>query len=204
MLPPLGSATFSPGHVFSGREYGSQTNSSPEISGIYVFAICSMTDFIVACAAATSGPSKRSFTTFSAVSAMNLTENPPSLVKELISAIRSFTLFSKASPPSRRLWFQYIVFVPGMQEVEAARSPPLFPSQRAGGAPAPYKRFAGGKILAEGEFTSPEHFNFPRNPKRRTRRFVVSFFLERATRLELASRHPANGSPPFAGALPHL
>ena len=88
--------------------------------------------------------------------------------------------------------------------MEAARSPPLFPSQRAGGAPAPYKRFAGGKILAEGEFTSPEHFNFPRNPKRRTRRFVVSFFLERATRLELASRHPANGSPPFAGALPHL
>ena len=123
MLPPLGSATFSPGHVFSGREYGSQTNSSPEISGIYVFAICSMTDFIVACAAATSGPSKRSFTTFSAVSATNLTENPPSLVKELISAIRSFTLFSKASPPSRRLWFQYIVFVPGMQEVEAASSP---------------------------------------------------------------------------------
>ena len=58
-----------------------------------------MVDFIVSCAAAASGPSKRSFTTFSAVSAMNLTENPPSLVKELISAIRSFTLFSKATPP---------------------------------------------------------------------------------------------------------
>ena len=28
--------------------------------------------------------------------------------------------------------------------------------------------------------------------------------MERATRLELASRHPANGSPPFAGTLPHL
>ena len=27
---------------------------------------------------------------------------------------------------------------------------PLFPTQRAGGAPAPYKRFAGGKTLAEG------------------------------------------------------
>ena len=58
--------------------------------------------------------------------------------------------------------------------------------------------------MAEAEFTSAEHFNFPRNPKRRTRRNVVSFFLERATRLELASRHPANGSPPFAGTLPHL
>ena len=40
--------------------------------------------------------------------------------------------------------------------------------------------------------------------KERTRLVVVSFFLERATRLELAYRHPANGSPPFAGALAHL
>ena len=40
--------------------------------------------------------------------------------------------------------------------------------------------------------------------KERTRLVVVSFFLERATRLELASRHPANGSPPFAGPLAHL
>ncbi|ERK61187.1 hypothetical protein HMPREF1545_01689 [Oscillibacter sp. KLE 1728] len=29
----------------------------------------------------------------------------------------------------------------------------------AGGAFAPYKRFATGKTLAQGEFTSPEHFN---------------------------------------------
>ena len=29
-------------------------------------------------------------------------------------------------------------------------------------------------------------------------------FLERATRLELASRHPTNGLRPFAGTLPHL
>ena len=58
--------------------------------------------------------------------------------------------------------------------------------------------------MAKAELTSAEHFNFPRNPKRRTRRNVVSFFLERATRLELATRHPANGSPPFAGTLPHL
>ena len=29
----------------------------------------------------------------------------------------------------------------------------------AGGAFAPYKRFAAGKTLAQGEFTSPEHFN---------------------------------------------
>ena len=28
--------------------------------------------------------------------------------------------------------------------------------------------------------------------------------LERATRLELASRHPTNGLRPFAGTLPHL
>ena len=40
--------------------------------------------------------------------------------------------------------------------------------------------------------------------KERTRLVVVSFFLERATRLELASRHPANGSPLFAGPLAHL
>ena len=30
------------------------------------------------------------------------------------------------------------------------------------------------------------------------------FTLERATRLELASRHPTNGLRPFAGTLPHL
>ncbi|MFR6095274.1 MAG: hypothetical protein ACLUIW_07915 [Dysosmobacter welbionis] len=29
----------------------------------------------------------------------------------------------------------------------------------AGGAFAPYKRFTTGKTLAQGEFTSPEHFN---------------------------------------------
>ncbi len=32
----------------------------------------------------------------------------------------------------------------------------------AGGAFAPYKRFATGKTLAQGEFTSPEHFNHRR------------------------------------------
>ena len=57
------------------------------------------------------------------------------------------------------------------------------------------KRRSAAALGAEmAEFTSPEHFIFPRNPKRRTRRNVVSFFLERATRLEPASRHPANGS----------
>ena len=224
MLPPLGSAAFSR-PCFSGREYSFQTNSSPEISGIYVFTICSMADFIVACAAATSGPSKRSFTIFSAVSAMNLTENPPSLVKELISAIRSFTLFSKASPPFRRLWFQYIVFVPGMQEVEAARSAPLFPSQRAGGAPAPYKRFAGGKTLADcarrrvsernrrsaaalgaemAEFISAEHFDSPRNPKGKDTLCSVSFPFGAGN--EARTRFPPSREwlLPFAGALAHL
>ena len=71
------------------------------------------------------------------------------------------------------------------------------PAQRAGGAPAPYKRFAGGKTLADcarrrvsernrrsaaalgaemAEFTSAEHWNHrrveraigPQNPKRKT------------------------------------
>ena len=37
-----------------------------------------------------------------------------------------------------------------------------------GGAFAPYKRFAAGKTLAEAEFTSAEHFKFPRYPKRNT------------------------------------
>jgi len=32
----------------------------------------------------------------------------------------------------------------------------------AGGAFAPYKRFATGKTLAQGEFTSPEHFSHRR------------------------------------------
>ena len=41
-------------------------------------------------------------------------------------------------------------------------------------------------------------------PKRRTRRLSCPSFWERATRLELASRHPANGWPPFAGPLPRL
>ena len=33
-----------------------------------------------------------------------------------------------------------------------------------GGAFVPYKRFAAGKTLAEAEFTSAEHFKFPRLP----------------------------------------
>ncbi len=61
--------------------------------------------------------------------------------------------------------------------VEAASSPPLFPAQRAGGAPAPCKRFAEGKTLAEAEFTSAEHFNFSRNPKKKNTTAVVSFFF---------------------------
>ena len=37
------------------------------------------------------------------------------------------------------------------------------PAQR-GGAFAPYKRFAAGKTLAQGEFIAPEHLNLPRIP----------------------------------------
>ena len=64
------------------------------------------------------------------------------------------------------------------------------PAQRAGGAPAPYKRFAGGKTLAEGEFTSPEHFNFPRNPKKKDTTAVMSFFFGAGN--EARTRFPAS------------
>ena len=43
------------------------------------------------------------------------------------------------------------------------------------------------KTLAEGEFTSPEHFNFPSESKKEVTTYVVTSFLERATRLELAT-----------------
>ena len=43
------------------------------------------------------------------------------------------------------------------------------------------------KTLAEGEFTSPEHFNFLLESKKEVTTYVVTSFLERATRLELAT-----------------
>ena len=43
------------------------------------------------------------------------------------------------------------------------------------------------KTLAESEFTSPEHFNFPPESKKKVTTYVVTSFLERATRLELAT-----------------
>ena len=43
------------------------------------------------------------------------------------------------------------------------------------------------KTLAEGEFTSPEHFNFLPESKKEVTTYVVTSFLERATRLELAA-----------------
>ena len=43
------------------------------------------------------------------------------------------------------------------------------------------------KTLAEGEFTSPEHFNFLPESKKEVTTYVVTSFLERATRLELAT-----------------
>ena len=48
------------------------------------------------------------------------------------------------------------------------------------------------KTLAQGEFTSPEHFNFSQESKKRGMTIVMPLFLERATRLELAYRHPTN------------
>ena len=46
------------------------------------------------------------------------------------------------------------------------------------------------KILAEAEFTSAEHFNFPRNPKKRDTTAVVSFFLGAGN--EARTRFPAS------------
>ena len=46
------------------------------------------------------------------------------------------------------------------------------------------------KTLAEGEFTSPEHFNFLPESKKEVTTYVVTSFLERATRLELANSVP--------------
>ena len=43
------------------------------------------------------------------------------------------------------------------------------------------------KTLAEGEFTSPEHLNFLPESKKEVTTYVVTSFLERATRLELAT-----------------
>ena len=40
-------------------------------------------------------------------------------------------------------------------------------SAKRGGASAPYKRFAAGKTLAQGEFISPEHIQSKGVPARR-------------------------------------
>ena len=53
-----------------------------------------------------------------------------------------------------------------------------------GGAFAPYKRFAAGKTLAEAEFTSAEHFKFPRIPQKRPHLMGVAFFMVETTGLE--------------------
>ena len=60
------------------------------------------------------------------------------------------------------------------------------PAQR-GGAFAPYKRFAAGKTLAQGQFTCPEHFKFPRYPKKEAPAKQVLLFLEVPPRFELGS-----------------
>ena len=54
------------------------------------------------------------------------------------------------------------------------------------------RRFLRSKTLAEGEFTSPEHFNFLPESKKEVTTYVVTSFLERATRLArgvIAPRH---------------
>ena len=45
------------------------------------------------------------------------------------------------------------------------------------------RRVLRSKTLAEGEFTSPEHFNFLPESKKEVTTYVVTSFLERATRL---------------------
>ena len=57
------------------------------------------------------------------------------------------------------------------------------------------------KTLAEGEFTSPEHFNFLLESKKEVTTYVVTSFLERATRLArgvITPRHAqrATNAPP--------
>ena len=46
------------------------------------------------------------------------------------------------------------------------------------------------KTLAEGEFTSPEHFNFLPESKKEVTTYVVTSFLERATRLARSTAVP--------------
>ena len=46
------------------------------------------------------------------------------------------------------------------------------------------------KTLAEGEFTSPEHFNFLLESKKEVTTYVVTSFLERATRLARGTAVP--------------
>ena len=67
----------------------------------------------------------------------------------------------------------------------------------AGGAFAPYKRFATGKTLTQGEFTSPEHFNHRRverptgaKPKRKcdlSKQVAFSFGAADGSRTHLCS-----------------
>ena len=64
----------------------------------------------------------------------------------------AFTLYTPMRMQGRRL-------VLAKKTQTPARAP-----QGGGGAFAPYKRFAAGKTLAEAEFTSAEHFKFPRIP----------------------------------------
>ena len=57
------------------------------------------------------------------------------------------------------------------------------------------------KTLAEGEFTSPEHFNFLPESKKEVTTYVVTSFLERATRLARSTAVPrhaqrATNAPP--------
>ena len=57
------------------------------------------------------------------------------------------------------------------------------------------------KTLAEGEFTSPEHFNFLPESKKEVTTYVVTSFLERATRLARGTTVPrhaqrATNAPP--------
>ena len=64
----------------------------------------------------------------------------------------------------RKTWIRAKQGIPelscvGEKDTDVGRGP-----TRRGGAFAPYKRFAAGETLAGAEFTSAEHFKFPRFP----------------------------------------
>ena len=70
----------------------------------------------------------------------------------------------------------------------------------AGGAFAPYKRFAAGKTLAQGEFTPPEHVKSPSVSIKITTPKGVVIFMEGTVKIDIFERRfcAVNSEPPEA------